>query len=54
MSSKQDRRSSATSKAITTSVRLHSSLGYKSPIEFEAELKIKNNGGRESFVSIQT
>jgi len=33
-------------------VRLHSSLGYKSPIEFEAELKIKNNGGRESFVSI--
>ena len=33
-------------------VRLHSSLGYKSPLEFEAELKIKNNGGKESFVSI--
>lgn len=33
-------------------VRLHSSLGYKSPMEFEAELKIKNSGGRESFVSI--
>lgn len=33
-------------------VRLHSSLGYKSPMEFEMELKIKNNGGRESFVSI--
>lgn len=33
-------------------VRLHSSLGYKSPLEFEMELKIKNNGGKESFVSI--
>ncbi len=33
-------------------VRLHSSLGYKSPMEFEMELKIKNNGGKESFVSI--
>jgi len=33
-------------------VRLHSSLGYKSPMEFETELKIKNNGGKESFVSI--
>ena len=33
-------------------VRLHSSLGYKSPIEFEAELKTKNNGGKESFCSI--
>lgn len=35
-------------------VRLHSGLGYKSPLEFELELKTKNNGGRESFVSIQT
>ncbi len=33
-------------------VRLHSSLGYKSPLEFEMELKIKNKGRRESFVSI--
>jgi len=32
--------------------RLHSSLGYKSPMEFEMELKTKNNGGKESFVSI--
>ena len=33
-------------------VRLHSSLGYKSPLEFEAELKIKNGGKMESFLSI--
>jgi transposase InsO family protein len=33
-------------------VRIHSSLGNKSPMEFEAELKTKNNGGKESFVSI--
>lgn len=33
-------------------VRLHSSLGYQSPIEFEAKLKLKNNGGKESFCSI--
>ncbi len=33
-------------------VRLHSSVGYKSPLEFEMELKNKNNGGKESFVSI--
>ena len=33
-------------------VRLHSSLGYKSPMEFEAELKIKNGGKIESFLSI--
>jgi putative transposase len=33
-------------------VRIHSSLGYKSPLEFEAELKTKNNGGKESFCSI--
>lgn len=32
-------------------VRLHSSLGYLSPIEFELELKNKNGGNRESFVS---
>ncbi len=35
-------------------VRLHSSLGYKSPMEFEMELKIKNKGRRESFVSTLT
>ena len=33
-------------------VRLHSSLGYQSPIEFEAELKIKNGGKIKSFLSI--
>jgi transposase InsO family protein len=33
-------------------VRLHSSLGYKSPLEFEMELKMKNKGGKESFLSI--
>lgn len=31
--------------------RLHSSLGYKSPMEFELELKTKNGGGKESFLS---
>ena len=31
-------------------VRLHSSLGYKSPMEYELELKTKN-GGKESFLS---
>ena len=31
-------------------IRLHSSLGYKSPMEFEMELKTKN-GGKESFLS---
>ncbi len=33
-------------------VRLHSSLGNKSPMEFEAELKIKSGGKIESFLSI--
>ena len=33
-------------------IRLHSSLGYKSPIEFEAEWKIKNGGKIDSFLSI--
>lgn len=32
-------------------IRLHSSLGYKSPMEFEKELKNKNKSRRESFVS---
>ncbi len=32
-------------------VRLHSGLGYKSPLEFEAELKSKNGGNRDSFHS---
>jgi putative transposase len=30
-------------------VRLHSSLGYKSPIEFEMELQIKNGGSKRQF-----
>ena len=33
-------------------VRLHSGLGYKSPMEFEAELKTKNGGKIDSFLSI--
>jgi len=32
-------------------IRLHSSLGYKSPMQFENELKIKNTRSSESFVS---
>jgi transposase InsO family protein len=32
-------------------VRLHSSLGYKSPIEYEQELQTKNGGNRDSFYS---
>lgn len=32
-------------------VRLHSGLGYKSPLEFEMELKTKNDGGKDSLVS---
>jgi transposase InsO family protein len=32
-------------------IRLHSGLGYKSPLEFERELKIKNRRSSESFVS---
>ena len=32
-------------------IRLHSGLGYKSPMEFENELKIENTRSSESFVS---
>ncbi len=32
-------------------IRLHSSLGYKSPMQFENELNIKNIRSKESFVS---
>lgn len=32
-------------------IRLHSSLGYLSPMEFEKQLKIKNQRSSESFVS---
>ena len=35
-------------------IRLHSGLGYKSPLEFEKELKTKNEGSRVSFVSCST
>jgi len=31
--------------------RLHSGLGYLSPLEFEMELKTKNGGSRDSFLS---
>ncbi len=30
-------------------VRLHSSLGYKSPMEFEMELQTKIEGGKGQF-----
>ena len=32
-------------------IRLHSSLGYKSPLEFEKQLEIKTKRSRKSFVS---
>ncbi len=32
-------------------IRRHSSLGYLSPMEFEKQLKTKNGGAKESFVS---
>ena len=32
-------------------IRLHSSLGYKSPLQFEKQLEIKTKRSRESFVS---
>jgi putative transposase len=32
-------------------IRRHSSLGYLSPLEFEKQLKIKNQRSRKSFVS---
>lgn len=32
-------------------IRLHSGLGYKSPMEFEKQLEIKTKRSRESFVS---
>lgn len=35
-------------------VRLHSGLGYKSPMEFELELKTKNGGMIDSFLSKKT
>ena len=35
-------------------VRLHSGLGYKSPMEFELELKTKNGGKIDSFLSTKT
>lgn len=30
-------------------VRLHSGLGYKSPMEYEQELKTKNGGNKSQF-----
>ncbi len=35
-------------------VRRHSSLGYKSPMAFEMELKSKNGGMIDSFLSTKT
>ena len=31
-------------------IRRHSALGYKSPLEFEKELRIKNRRRRDSFL----
>lgn len=42
-------------KGYYNRIRIHSSLGYKSPVEYEQELKIKENRrSRESFVSCST
>jgi transposase InsO family protein len=35
-------------------IRLHSSLGYKSPMEFEVELKLKMEESKDSFLSNKT
>ena len=35
-------------------VRLHSSLGYKSPIEFEMQLQTKMKEAKDSFLSKKT
>jgi transposase InsO family protein len=35
-------------------VRLHSGLGYKSPLEYEMELKTINGGKSDSFLSTFT
>ena len=35
-------------------IRLHSGLGYKSPLEFERELNIKNQRRKESFLCWKT
>ena len=35
-------------------VRLHSGLGYKTPLEYELELRIKERGSKESSVSTFT
>jgi hypothetical protein len=48
---KHARKLLAISRVITTSVRLHSALGYKSPLEFEMELKTKNGERKDSLVS---
>ena len=32
-------------------IRLHSGLGYKSPLEFELELKSRDRGNKDSFYS---
>ncbi len=49
--SKPARKSVAYIEGYYNRVRLHSSLDYKSPVEFELELKTKNGGNRNSFVS---
>ncbi len=35
-------------------IKLHSSLGYQSPLEFEKQLKLKNKMSSESFVCGKT
>jgi hypothetical protein len=54
-SKKPARRSSATSKGINNRIRLHSGLGYKSPLEFEKQLDLKTKQrSRGSFVCGKT
>jgi hypothetical protein len=40
-------------EAYYNRVRLHSSLGYKSPLEFEMKLKTKNGGNKRQFFCLK-
>ncbi len=48
---KRGRKSVAYIEGYYNRVRRHSSLGYVSPLEFEKQLKIKNQRSSESFLS---